>query len=67
MGILFAALFLASTATHLYFSWKDHRRGRAWTKPFPIALLGLFYWFCMEAPSRYCWLPCLPAGWEMSC
>ena len=51
MGILFAALFLASTAAHLYFSWKDHRRGRAWTKPFPIALLGLFYCFCVEAPS----------------
>lgn len=51
MTNLFAALFFIFSALHLYFSWKDHRKGRACTKPFPVALLALFYGLAAEDPS----------------
>ena len=39
MRYVFLAAYAVLSAAHLYFSWIDDRKGRAWTKPFLLVLL----------------------------
>ncbi len=48
---LFLLLFALSGAVHLFFSWKDDRKARARTKPFPLFFLLLFYLTGASRPS----------------
>ena len=43
MNRLFLILFCSAGLLHLVFSWKDMRKARACTKPFPLLFLMLFY------------------------
>lgn len=43
MRYVFLGAFAVLSAVHLYYSWIDHKRGRAVTKPFPLMLLLLYY------------------------
>lgn len=45
MNYLFFALFILSSAAHLYFSWRDEKKGRAVTKPFLLLFIMLYYIF----------------------
>lgn len=51
MKYVFIALFAAASIAHLYFSWKDDKRGRACTKPFLLIFLALFYVFSVDEVS----------------
>lgn len=48
---VFFILFLACSAVHLYHSWKDDARRRAYTKPLLLILLFLFYAFSADKLS----------------
>lgn len=43
MKYVFFALFAAASTLHLYYSWKEQDRNRAYTKPFLLFFLLLFY------------------------
>ena len=43
MKYLFLALFAAASVLHLFFTWKDQEKHRAYTKPFLLFFLLLFY------------------------
>ena len=43
MRYVFLAAYAVLSAAHLYFSWIDDRKGRAWTKPFLLVLLAGYY------------------------
>ena len=43
MNRLFLILFAVACLIHLFFSWKDMRKARACTKPFPLLFLMLYY------------------------
>ncbi len=43
MQIVFLLLFICFSVIHLYFSWKDEEKGRAYTKPFLLLFLMLYY------------------------
>lgn len=47
MRVLLLAVFIVSSAIHLYASAKRNSRLRAYTKPF--ILLGLLGWYCLSA------------------
>lgn len=49
MKYLFLALFVISSVVHLYGSYIDNRKMRAWSKGF--ILLGLLGWYCCSALS----------------
>lgn len=51
MKIVFLVLFAAASIAHLYFSWKDDKRGRAVTKPFLLLFLALYYVFSVDKIS----------------
>ena len=51
MKIVFFVLFAAASIAHLYFSWKDDKRGRAVTKPFLLLFLALYYVFSVDKIS----------------
>ena len=51
MAMVCLLLFLVFSVLHLAYSWQDHRKGRAVTKPFLIALLGLYYAFSAGDPA----------------
>ena len=42
---VFLALFIAVSGVHLFDSWRDNAKRRAYTKPFLLILLTLFYCF----------------------
>lgn len=48
---IFLALFLLVSAIHLWDSWHDNAKRRAYTKPFLLILLLLFYCFAAEEIS----------------
>lgn len=43
MKYLFLGLFAGFSIVHLYYSWKDEKKGRAATKPFLLILIALYY------------------------
>ena len=43
MSTVLLCLFIISSVIHLFFSWKDDARGRAYTKPVPLLLLIIYY------------------------
>ena len=43
MKTLFLILFILFSALHLIASWQDNRSMRAWTKPFLLIFLLLYY------------------------
>ena len=43
MSTVLLCLFIISSVIHLFFSWKDDARGRAFTKPVPLLLLIIYY------------------------
>ena len=45
MGKVFLGLFALASLIHLYFSFRDDTKGRAYTKPWPLLMLVLFYAF----------------------
>ena len=51
---VFLALFLLVSAFHLYDSWTDNARRRAYTKPFLLILLLLYYVF--SAGDAFSWV-----------
>ena len=51
MKYFFLALFVISNAVHLYFSWKDEKKGRAVTKPMLLLFLMLYYIFSADKVS----------------
>lgn len=58
MKIVFFVLFAAASIAHLYFSWKDDKRGRAVTKPFLLLFLALYYVFRSIRSRSCCFLLC---------
>ncbi len=51
MKYLFLALFIAASAVHLYHSWKDDSKKRAWTKPILLLALIGYYLTAMDSLS----------------
>lgn len=51
MEYVFSGLFGGASAVHLYYSWRDNRRGRAATKPLLLLLLALYYVFSADTLS----------------
>lgn len=45
MRYVFLSLFILMSLWHLYYSWKDEKRGRACNKPFLLVFLTLYYVF----------------------
>ncbi len=43
MKYLFLVLFAGFSIVHLYYSWKDEKKGRAVTKPFLLIMIALYY------------------------
>lgn len=41
--MIWAGFFLAASLLHLIYSWRDDTKKRAYTKPFPLLLLLVFY------------------------
>ncbi|MGN1418426.1 MAG: lysoplasmalogenase [Acutalibacteraceae bacterium] len=64
MKYLFLALFALCSAVHLYFSWKDEKKGRAITKPLLLLLLMLYYVFsCSKSTISTILLAALFTSW----
>ena len=51
LAYIFLALFVISSAVHLYHSWKDDSKKRAITKPMLLIFLLLYYIFAAKNPS----------------
>lgn len=51
--MIFLFLYLLMSVWHLYFSWKDDAKGRAFTKPFLLLLLIFFYLFSKTTTNHY--------------
>lgn len=51
MKYIFLCLLIAFTTAHLYYSWKDERKGRTITKPFLLILILLYYLVSCETAS----------------
>ena len=49
MGYVFLILFLIASVIHLYHSWKNDARRRAYTKP--LLLLFLLVWYLCTTPE----------------
>ncbi len=62
MKFVFLVLFAVSSIAHLYYSWKDEKRGRAYTKPFLLLFLALYYVFSVDKVS-YLLLFALLTSW----
>ena len=62
MRFVFLVLFAVSSIAHLYYSWRDEKRGRAITKPFLLLFLALYYVFSTENVS-YLLLLALLTSW----
>ena len=43
MRLVFLVLFAVSSIAHLYYSWRDEKRGRAITKPLLLLFLALSF------------------------
>ncbi len=52
---VFLALFIIVSGVHLWDSWKDNAKRRAYTKPFLLILLLLFYVFAVK-PEAFSWV-----------
>ena len=62
MRFVFLVLFSVSSIAHLYYSWRDEKRGRAITKPFLLLFLALYDVFSTENVS-YLLLLALLTSW----
>lgn len=51
MKYVFLGLFAGFSAVHLYYSWKDEKKGRAITKPFLLIFILLYYLVSCETTS----------------
>lgn len=51
MKYVFLGLFAGFSIVHLYYSWKDEKKGRAATKPFLLILIALYYAVSCETLS----------------
>lgn len=54
MKYVFLGLLAGFTAAHLYYSWKDEKKGRAVTKPFLLIMILLYY--IVSAETVLLWL-----------
>ena len=62
MRFVFLVLFAVSSIAHLYYSWRDEKRGRAITKPFLLLFLALYY-VCSTENVSYLLLLALLTSW----
>ncbi len=62
MRYVFLGLFIAVSLWHLYYSWKDEKRGRACTKPFLLIFLTLYY-VCSTGNISWLLLSALITSW----
>ena len=51
MRYVFLVAYVVMSVIHLYHSWVEDKKGRAWTKPFLLMLLMGYYAFSCHKPS----------------